>query len=110
MKIPSTLTISLDVANTGSRDGSEVVQLYFNYPPSAGEPPKVLRGFNKITLAAGASTNVNFLIQNQDIAIWNVNTHVFSVVTGVFGILVGSSSRDIRLTGSFNVTNLEIKP
>ena len=51
-------SVSLTVTNNGTVSGAEVAQLYLGYPPSAGEPPKVLRGFSKVKLQPGASTTV----------------------------------------------------
>ena len=47
-------TATVPVTNTGSRAGAEVVQLYVGQPASAGEPPKQLKGFRKVTLAPGS--------------------------------------------------------
>ena len=46
-------TVSLSVMNNGTRPGKEVVQLYLGFPASAGEPPKLLKGFQKISLMPG---------------------------------------------------------
>ena len=51
-------SVSLTVTNNGTVRGAEVIQLYLGYPPSAGEPPKVLRGFSKVELQPGASKTV----------------------------------------------------
>ena len=51
-------SVSLTVKNNGTVPGAEVAQLYLGYPPSAGEPPKVLRGFSKVELQPGASKTV----------------------------------------------------
>lgn len=95
-------TISLSVANTGSRLGADVPQLYLSYPASANEPPRQLKGFEKTSLLSpGASQKVSFVIKERDVSIWNVSTHCWSIVTGTFDVYVGASSADIRFTGSF---------
>ncbi|KAH3744391.1 glycoside hydrolase superfamily [Pelomyxa schiedti] len=94
--------VSATVTNTGSRGGAEVVQLYIGFPSSAGEPPQVLRGFEKVTLAAGESTQVSFtLTPSKDLSTWDVESHSFVQQRGTFKAYVGASSRDIRLTASF---------
>lgn len=92
--------VALSVKNTGKRDGYEVVQLYIGYPSSAGEPPKALRGFQKVSLPIGVASELNFQLSDEDLSIWDVSTHSWSLVHGSFSIYVGASSRDIRLTGT----------
>src|SRR3954447_25377014 len=53
-------TIEMDVRNTGSRVGTEIVQLYLGFPGLAGEPPKQLKGFKKVFLVPGSSKHVIF--------------------------------------------------
>lgn len=59
-KESSNVTASIQIANTGSRDGSEVAQLYLAFPEYVHEPPKVLRGFEKVFLKKGHTANVTF--------------------------------------------------
>ena len=96
------VTVSLDLTNTGSRAGAEVVQVYLGFPAAAGEPPKVLRGFQKVSLNAGQTQRVSMTLAPDSYRYWS-NGWVPAV--GAFQVMVGSSSRDIRLTGSFQVTN-----
>jgi beta-glucosidase len=91
------------VTNTGSVEGAEVAQVYLSYPIASGEPPKVLRGFNKVQLTAGQSQTVVVKFTERDLSIWDVQQHGWALQTGAFQILVGASSRDIRLTGTINV-------
>jgi len=99
--IAAGLTVTLSVENSGKVGGSEVVQLYISYPASAGEPPQVLRKFQKLSLNAGASLPVSFTLGNTDTAIWDIDKGAWAQVSGTFNIHVGSSSRDIRLKGTF---------
>jgi len=66
----------------------------------AGEPPQVLRGFEKLHLAPGAEATATFQLGAGDLSVWDVETHVWSPVAGEFGVFVGASSRDILLKGS----------
>ena len=97
--------VSVQVRNTGARTGSEVVQLYVGSPASAGEPPKVLKDFQKVTVAAGRSTIVHFTLRQSDLAIWDAVTHQPSTVDGAYRVYVGSSSRDIRGQAPLRVTH-----
>jgi len=87
--------VSVQVTNIGSVDGAEVAQLYLGYPLSAAEPPRVLRGFQKIFLTAGETGTVTFDGVEKP-TIWDVNSHQWQPVGGTFTIFVGASSRDIR--------------
>jgi beta-glucosidase len=93
-------TVSCTVKNTGAVDGSEAAQLYLQFPSAAGEPPKQLKGLQKLRLAAGKSTTAEFKLNDRSFSIWDVKSHQWSVVPGKFDIMIGSSSRDIRLTSA----------
>ncbi|KAL3481343.1 glycosyl hydrolase family 3 N terminal domain-containing protein [Aspergillus californicus] len=96
--------ISAYVRNTGRTSGAEVAQLYIGYPDSApSTPPKQLRGFDKFHLVAGESGQAIFELTRRDISYWDVVSQKWVVPTGEFKVYVGSSSRDIRLTGRFTV-------
>ncbi len=95
--------VSVRVSNTGSRTGSEVVQLYVGAPDSAGEPPRALKDFQKVTLAPGKSASVHFSLRQSDLAIWDAVTHQPSTVDGAYQVYVGSSSRNIRAQASLQV-------
>ncbi|KAJ4356420.1 glycoside hydrolase 3 [Didymosphaeria variabile] len=90
-------TVTAKITNSGGVAGAEVPQLYIGYPANAGAPPKQLRGFNKINLAVGASGAATFKLRRRDLSVWDGGQWV--VPTGEFGVFVGSSSRDVRLTG-----------
>ena len=89
--------IVLTVANTGGRAGAEVVQLYLA-PPQGGlhRPRKELKGFRRVELAPGEKRRVVFPLDRRSFAVW---ADGWRVPAGRYGVLVGSSSRDIRLEG-----------
>lgn len=60
-------TVSFTIANTGSVDGTEIPQLYLTYPPRAGEPEKVLRGFEEVDIAHGQSVTVRMTLSQRDL-------------------------------------------
>jgi beta-glucosidase len=93
-----TISISVDVRNTGTRTGDEVVQLYVQYPGSSVERPvKQLRGFERVALRAGESRTVQIPLKGSDLAYWDVAAQRWVVEKGTVKILVGASSADIRL-------------
>merc|ERR1712032_1000179 len=97
------VTASFVLANTGKVAGAEVAQVYVEFPASAGEPPKVLRRFSKVTLSPGKSSTVHVSLASSDTSIWSVKHHSWQQVHGKFSLLVGSSSRDIRLTAAMTL-------
>ncbi len=97
------LEISCTITNTGERTGDEVVQLYLNdCVSSVTTYTKVLRGFERITLRPKESRRVTFRLDRQDLGLWNRDDR-FVVEPGRFEVMIGSSSQDIRLDGSFEV-------
>jgi beta-glucosidase len=92
------------IRNTGSVAGATVAQLYLSLPqiPGAGPTPlKVLRGFEKVSLDAGQSAMVAFDLMRRDVSYWDTESQEWIIAPGSIGVLVGFSSRDIRLRASF---------
>nr|XP_019000489.1 beta-glucosidase [Kwoniella mangroviensis CBS 8507]OCF63950.1 beta-glucosidase [Kwoniella mangroviensis CBS 8507] len=87
-------TISVDVTNTGDVLGCDIPQLYLSYPKEAGEPPKVLRDFNRVQLWPGDTKSVTFQLSKYDVSIWDVVKQRWVIPKGEFGIEVGRSSMD----------------
>ena len=97
--------VSVNVRNTGKRDGDEVVQLYVSYPDSKVERPmKQLKGFKRVFISAGESKTVKIPLKAEDLAYWNVAKHAFTVEKGRVKLMIGSSSDDIRLTKEIPLT------
>ena len=96
------VTVAADVSNTGSRVGGEIVQLYVGSPTSAAVPeaPKELQGFQKATLRPGETRRVSFTLGPRAFSYWDSAADRWRVAGGQYRILLGSSSRDIRLTGA----------
>lgn len=99
-------TISCKIKNTGAVDGAEVAQLYLGFPQEAGEPPKQLKGFEKVNISAGKSKTVTFSLDDTSFSIWDTKVHDWAVVPGDFKVMVGSSSDDIRLTSTVSSESL----
>ncbi len=98
------VTVSASVTNTGSRTGADVAQLYVGFPSSAGEPPKILKAFQKVTLAPGQSQTVSFHLNASAFSYWDTTAHNWVVPQGTFRLMVGDSSRTLPLQGSYQVT------
>jgi beta-glucosidase len=98
-------TVTFTLANGGSRTGAEVAQLYLGFPAAAGEPPRQLKGFSKVSLTAGQSQPVSLTVTPDDLSVWDATNKKWVVTPGTYQVMVGSSSRDIRLTGSFQVAS-----
>lgn len=95
------VSVSFSVKNTGKYDGHEVSQLYLGFPKGSGEPPRILRGFERTFLRRGQSQTVTLQLRQRDISIWDVLQQKWVVPKGTFKVEVGSSSRKIHLTGTF---------
>jgi beta-glucosidase len=96
-------TVTATVANTGTRAGTEVAQLYVGDPASVGEPPHQLKGFQRVTLNPGASATVTFTVKTHDLAHWDTASNSWLATAGTYQILVGDSSRNLPLTGNLTV-------
>ena len=91
--------VTASVRNTGKRAGAEVVQLYVNdETASVPRPEKELKGYEKVYLEPGETKQVEFVLDSEAFAYYDMDLHRFTVEPGVFNILLGASSRDIRLT------------
>ena len=92
--------VGVTLRNTGEREAIEVVQLYLGFPEAAGEPPKVLKGFQVVRLKAGASAQVTLPLSERSLSILDVEVHAWRVPAGQFTAMVGASSCDIRLNAT----------
>jgi beta-glucosidase len=103
MPSSGSVTASVDVTNTGSRTGDEVVQLYIHDPvASLSQPVRRLRAFERVTLAPGATKTVSFTLDRNDVGFYD-NMGRFLVEPGQIDVYVGDSSK-ATLTKSFTVT------
>lgn len=99
----SNIQVSVDVENTGSKEGDEVVQLYFKDEVSSVTVYETqLRGFERTTLKPGEKKTIQFTLLPRDIALLDKQMK-YVVEPGVFEILIGSSSEDIRVRKKFTV-------
>ncbi len=99
MKAGEKITATVTVTNSGSRTGSEVVQLYIrDVVGSIARPVKELKGFQKISLNAGESKTITFTISVDDLKFYNSDLK-FVAEPGDFKVFVGGNSRDVKEAG-----------
>ncbi len=100
------IAATFTVANTGERDGAEVVQLYVgsNADSAVFKAEKELKAFSKVYLKAGESMSVTLSFAESDLAYYNVKERRWVVENGEYAVLIGASSRDIRLSAKLTVT------
>jgi beta-glucosidase len=97
--------IKFTLTNTGKFNGSEVPQLYLGFPAEAEEPPKILRGFERVYLAVGESKSVTLTLTQKDISYWNVVNQKWTAAPGDYTVWVSTSANnaDVKLQGSFHI-------
>lgn len=104
MKDTETIIVSVDVTNTGSVDGKEIVQLYVaDLTGEISRPEKELKGFEKVNLKAGETKTVSFVLDKRAFAWYNTEISDWCVSDGEYKILIGKSSNDIVLSASVNI-------
>ncbi|MDE7191112.1 MAG: glycoside hydrolase family 3 C-terminal domain-containing protein [Clostridia bacterium] len=102
------LTATVDVQNVGDMDGKEIIQLYVNdVESSVYTPYQQLKGFEKVFLKAGEKKRVTFSLDKRSFAFYNVNAGDWQVESGEFKIMIGASSRDIRLEDTVTVKSTD---
>jgi beta-glucosidase len=95
--------VSLEVQNTGPREGVEIVQLYTrDLVSSVTTYEKNLRGFQRVSLKPGETKSITFTLTPEDLSLWN-RSMKFVVEPGMFRVMVGAASEDIRLQGDFEM-------
>lgn len=95
---------TVTIANTGSCDGAEVVQMYVGLANAkVFRPSKELKGFQKVFLKAGEKKTIQISFDDKTFRYWNVKTNQWEVEGGLYSIMIGASVRDIRLEGSIEV-------
>lgn len=100
----ASVAVSVEVKNTGTRVGDEVVQLYVRHPHSAvPRPRRDLRGFRRVTLQPGETRMVEFSLAGPALGYWDPDGDRWVVENGPVVVEVGASSADIRLTKTLTV-------
>jgi beta-glucosidase len=98
------LTVSIDIKNTGTRAGDEVIQLYVKHIKSKVERPlKELKAFRRITLNAGEMQTVSLKLAASSLAYWDRAKHAFILEKEPVQLMVGSSSADVEAEKTIEV-------
>ena len=106
-----TVTVNVDVTNTGKMAGKEVVQLYVaDKTGTFGRPVKELKGFAKVALAPGETKTVSMTITARDLSYYSVELGDWYAPSGTYALLAGHASDDIRLTAELQFTTAKLLP
>jgi beta-glucosidase len=101
-----TLTVNVQVKNIGDRAGAEIIQLYVKPPKSAVfKAEKELKGFEKVFLEPDETKNISFILNRRAFSYYNSLISDWHAEGGLYDILIGASSRDIRLRSSISIEN-----
>lgn len=99
LKYNETLTVSVDITNTGTCEGAEVVQIYVgDEKASVPRPVKELKGFHKVTLAPAETKTVTVNLPARAFQFWHPDQNRWMAEPGYFEIIVATSASDIRLS------------
>jgi len=100
------LIVTCKVKNTGNYDGKEIIQLYVrDMESTVYRPDKELKGFEKIHLSKGEEREVSFTLDSNSFSYYDTESAQWQIESGDFEILIGASSRDIRLNETVNVSS-----
>ncbi|WP_246269501.1 glycoside hydrolase family 3 N-terminal domain-containing protein [Chitinophaga oryzae] len=97
-KANDTIRMSVQVRNTGSMDGDEVLQAYITYPNQERMPLKELKAFKRVHVKQGGTTAVTLEIPMAELQKWDLQQQRWKLYKGTYGVHIGSSSADFRLT------------
>jgi beta-glucosidase len=96
----STVKVSYTIANTGSRRGADVAQVYVTDPAAAGEPPQQLKAYQKTTLAPGQDNVVTLTLPASAFSYWSTSTNAWQVAPGTYTVKVADSSAGYSLSAA----------
>src|ERR1017187_7403011 len=104
------MTVEFELANTGSRAGAEVAQIYVQEAsPSLPRPLKELKGFKKVFLQPGEKQKVSVVLDRNAFAHYDPDKKGWLADKGAYEILIGSSSRDLLLDGKFKLAETTVE-
>lgn len=100
------VTAKVQIANTGARRGTEIVQLYVKNPVDSAvyRPLRELRAFARVTLEPSEEKSVSLTFPTAALSFWNVETHTETLENGTYTIEIAASSADVRLSVPLTVT------
>jgi len=101
------LSVEFDLANTGDRNGTEVAQLYLEFPAAAGEPAKRLAGWARVELAPGERRRVRIAADPYALRVWDTRASGWRRPAGRYRLHVGASSRKLPLVQEVEVRDVQ---
>ncbi len=96
---------TVEVTNTGSRAGAEVVEAYVSQPSANGEPPRQLCAFARVFLKPGETRQVRLTISPRSLSFYDTSAHRWTLAAGTYRVLVGTSSRSLPLHRDVTITD-----
>jgi len=104
------ITAEFNIKNVGPADGAEVAQLYVQpIKPRLPRPVKELKGFNKVFLKAGEQKTVSIPLNRNSFSFYDPAQHSWVAEKDEYKILIGASSRDVRLNGSVRLADTTLE-
>jgi beta-glucosidase len=91
------LAVTFSVKNTGNSEGTEIAQVYTSLPTAAGEPPKRLVGWTRVSLGPGEVKQVTVPVERGRLTVFDETDDRWNLVPGTYAVFVGGSSRDLPL-------------
>ncbi len=109
LELDQSLSMSVDVTNTSTRAGQEIVQVYVRDPlASVHRPNKELKNFSKVMLESGETKTITITLEREALAFWDDLQHAWVAEEGKFEVLVGSSSQDIHARALFELAQTTV--
>ncbi len=99
------MSFSIDVINTGKRNGDEVVQVYIKYPPEERMPIKELKAFKRVTVSSNGRRTINFKINTNELQKWDLKNNSWKIYPGEYQIVIASNAADEKLVSTINMSN-----
>ena len=98
-----TISLTVEVKNTGKMNGDEVVQAYIEYPQIDRMPIKELKSFKRVMVNAGDTQTVTLKVPVAELQKWDLATHAWKVYAGDYKLILGGNSADVKLSLPFIV-------
>jgi len=97
------ISFSVNVKNTGTYDGDEVLQVYIEYPAAERMPLRELKSFKRLALQKGKSGSVSFSLPAAELKKWDLQEHQWKLYPGDYYVCIGKNSRDMILKKKITV-------
>jgi beta-glucosidase len=104
-KTVDTITVSVNIKNTGSFNGDEVIQAYIQYPQINRMPLKELKAFKRVSVNKGGEQTATISIPVKELQKWDLKTNKWKVYPGNYKLILGSNSQDEKVNLKFTINN-----